>query len=171
MLLKTATSWLKKASPSLRRFVLFAACFSDDRPLPQSMFLLFLNLGGGLKCGDDTLCCGVVLTCVLWLQVRVCIKEAEQSRDYNERVSAVWRLSKAAVMYKGALQVVVVLVLVLVLVLVVVLVVVMMMMMMMMMLTAATTTPIPTVCAGHQHARHERMCRHGSVVRSSPSSS
>lgn len=31
----------------------------------------------------------------------------QQSRDYNERVSAVWRLSKSAVMYKGALQVLV----------------------------------------------------------------
>jgi hypothetical protein len=41
----------------------------------------------------------------VWAQVRVCVKEAEQARDYNERVSAVWRLSKTAVMYKGALQV------------------------------------------------------------------
>jgi hypothetical protein len=33
------------------------------------------------------------------------MKEGEQSRDYNDRVSAVWRLSRAAAMYKGALQV------------------------------------------------------------------
>lgn len=36
--------------------------------------------------------------------VRVCMKEGEQSRDYNERVSAVWRLSRSAAMYKGGLQ-------------------------------------------------------------------
>ena len=43
------------------------------------------------------------------------MKEAEQARDYNERVSAVWRLSRAAAMYKGALQVLLLLLLLLLL--------------------------------------------------------
>lgn len=65
------------------------------------------------------------------------MKEGEQSRDYNERVSAVWRLSRSAAMYKGGLQV-----------------------------SSASTLAVSALifATGCQHACDERMRRDGPVV-------
>jgi hypothetical protein len=98
------------------------------------------------------------------------MKEAEQSRDYNERVSAVWRLSRSAAMYKGALQVIHSAVIaaaaaaVAAAAMVVVVVVLVVLLILMKVVSAPACVMPRNVAAGCQHACHEWLRRHGAMV-------